>query len=601
MTQFNEIKTLSDREHILLRPSMYIGAVNLTKTQEYILEDSKIELKEIEYVPGLIKIINEIIDNSVDIAIKTKFKTGDKIDVKIDSTSITVKDNGSGIPVKETDGVYMPRLAFGTAKSGSNFTDDANRTQIGMNGVGSYATNCFSSKFIAKTDDGSKYYEVTFKDNAETFKESAQESKGTTGTEVKFYPDLERFGIKEIDVNHIKVIEQRLINLSMSFPEITFKLNGKKINSGSFKKFAELFGSEPTILETEKYKYAFLYNTEDDFRQFSYVNGLKIPEGGTHIEAVVEPVVQTIREKLQKKYKDIKPADVRNKMLVLAFLKDLPNAKFNSQSKEKITNSRSEMTSYLDGIDLDKLSNQVLKNKPIIDGITEVYRIKEEFKKRQDMKSLTKTKKIKSDKYIPAIKRNKYLLIVEGESAAGGLIPALGREEIGYYMLKGKPLNVITNTHQKFIANKELSELYQIIQNEGYEYIIAATDSDLDGIHIVSLLSAFIHKMLPDTKERFGRIKTPVKAVTKNDIPVRWVFNLSDDLEIKKGEMFNYYKGLGSWSPKEMKHIVQEEGFENLIEMFNFNNNEVLLEWLDKDSEPRKKYILENEFDITKA
>lgn len=199
---------------------------------------------------------------------------------------------------------------------------------------------------------------------------------------------------------------------------------------------------------------------------------------------------------------------------------------------------------------------------------------------------------------------NTFLLsngIVSHNSAAGGLIPALGREEIGYYMLKGKPLNVITNTHQKFIANKELSELYQIIQNEGYEYIIAATDSDLDGIHIVSLLSAFIHKMLPDTKERFGRIKTPVKAVTKNDIPVRWVFNLSDDLEIKKGEMFNYYKGLGSWSPKEMKHIVQEEGFENLIEMFNFNNNEVLLEWLYKDSEPRKKYILENEFDITKA
>lgn len=597
----NEIKTLTDREHYLLRPAMYIGAVDLTKSEEYILEDNKVQLQEIEYVPGLTKIINEIIDNSVDVAIKTNFKSSNQIDIKIDKDSVTIKDNGTGIPVRKMeDGNYMPFAAWGTARSGSNFDDDENRTQLGMNGVGSFATNCFSKKFIGKTDDGNKSYQITFKDNAETFTEKLGESK-KQGTEVKFYPDLERFGLKEIDETHIKVIEQRLINLSMSFPEIRFRLNDKRVNSGTFKKFAEMFGETPVILETENYKYAFLYNTEDDFRQFSYVNGLRIPNGGMHINAVVEPVVQGIREKLIRRYKDIKPADIRNKLLVLAFLKDMPNPKFNSQMKEEITNSRAEINNFLGDIDLDKLTNAVHRNKPIIDGITEVYKIKEEFRKRQEMKSLKNVRKIKSDKYLPAIKNKKYLALVEGQSALGGILEPLGREEIGYYVLKGKPLNTITATHQKFMANKELSELFQVIQNEGYEYIVTATDSDLDGISIVSLLAGFIWKMLPEYKDKFARLNTPVKIISKNDIPVRWTYDIQENLEPKRGEVFNYMKGLGSFDTHELNEIIRVDGLDKMIEPFDFDSDKVLLEWLDKDSEPRKKYILENEFDIASA
>lgn len=598
MTKF---KTLTDREHILLRPAMYIGATDLTTSQEYILENDKIELTEVSVVPGLIKIINELIDNSVDVAIKSNFKSSNKIDVTITRDSVTVKDNGTGIPIIKTEEGYIPRLAWGQSRAGTNFSDDENRTQIGMNGVGSYATNCFSSKFIGKTDDGNKSYTVTFTNNASEYKEVLGKSK-KAGTEVQFFPDFPRFGISEIDETHIKIIQQRLINLSMSFPEIRFRLNNERINSGTFKKFAEMFGDEPVILETENYRYAFLYNAEDDFRHFSYVNGLKIPEGGTHIDAVVEPIVQRIREKLQRRYKGIKPADIRNKLLVLCYIKDFPNAKFNSQSKEKITNTNGEIISYLglDNKDLDKLSNQIYRNKPIIEGITEIFKIKEEFRKRQELKALKRPKKIKSEKYIPAIKNKKYLLITEGDSAAGGLIPALGRENIGYYVLKGKPLNVITNSHQKFISNKELSELFQIIQNEDYEYIISATDSDTDGDHIFGLLAGFIHKMLPDLKDRFGRLHTPVKVALKNDIPVRWVYNLADDLEIKRGEQFNYMKGLGSWDPEDLKEVIDKEGMQNIIRLYEFDDDEILMQWLDKDSEPRKKYILENDFSIDK-
>ena len=172
------IKKLTEREHILTRPTMYIGAVDLTTSNEYILSDDKIEYKEVKYVPGLIKIINEIIDNSVDVAIKTNFKSSNEISVKITSDEVQVQDNGTGIPIKKNDdGHYLPELCWNHARAGSNFDDDKNRTQIGMNGVGSYATACFSKKFIGNTDDGINNYTITIKDNASSFTEKLDKTK----------------------------------------------------------------------------------------------------------------------------------------------------------------------------------------------------------------------------------------------------------------------------------------------------------------------------------------------------------------------------------------------------------------------------------------
>lgn len=467
------IRKMSEREHILKRPAMYIGAVNLTTSSEFIYENDKIIYKEVQYVPGLIKIINEIIDNSIDVAIKTNFQKSNNIQIKITDDFVEVIDNGTGIPVeKNQDGIYLPALAWGHARAGSNFDDDDNRIQIGMNGIGSFATNCFSKKFIGISNDGKNIYTITFSNNAEKYTESIKQSNGETGVTVKFYPDLERFGLEKIDEVHKNIIYQRLINLSISFPEITFKFNGKKVNINSFKKFVSLFNESFEIYETDNYKIAILPNESDDFKHFSYVNGLKIPDGGTHIDIIVNNVVSLIRDKLSRKYKNIKPGDIKNKLLIVAFLKNVKNLKFNSQAKEKITNSVSEINQYFadnspdGGIPYEKLVGKILKNSAIIDPITEVYKIKEEFKKRQELKGLEKVKKIKSDKYLPPIGKKKYLLLCEGASAIGGLVPVLGRKECGYFELRGKPLNAYSAAQSKFTANKELSELYKIIKNE---------------------------------------------------------------------------------------------------------------------------------------
>jgi len=414
------IRKLSDREHLKIRPAMYIGSVNSTKQFEYISRDGKIVYTEVSYVPGLIKIINEIIDNSVDVAIKTNFTQSNVIDVRLTDTTCSVKDNGSGIPIKKNeDGDYLPKICWGEARSGSNFDDDANRTQIGMNGVGSFATNVFSSSFVGQSDDGENTYTVKFKDNAEFLSETVKPSSGKTGVEVKFTPDLSMFGIQTIDEVHHLIIKQRLINLSLSFPEITFKFNGRKINVQSFKKYVQMFGDDSLIYETEDYKFALLPNDSDDFKQFTYVNGLKIPDGGTHVDLLVNGLVQRVREKLNRKFKGIKPGDVKNKLMLVAFLKNFKNTKFNSQSKEKITNSNKEMMDYFNApgeIPMDTLALKMFKNKAMMDPITEVYRIKEELKRRKELNALNKPKKrIKSDKYYPSIGTKKYLVLAEGE------------------------------------------------------------------------------------------------------------------------------------------------------------------------------------------
>ena len=595
------IKKLSEREHILIRPSMYIGGISKVKKEEFIYENNKIIFKEINYVPGLIKIINEIIDNAVDEYIKTDGEFGNKIFVKITENQVQVKDNGRGIPVKKQGDHYLPELCWNHARAGSNFDDD-DHTQIGTNGVGSFATAVFSEKFVGITDDGKKRYKIVIQNNAESFRESIQDSK-ERGTFVTFEPDLVKFGLENIDETHKNIIYQRLINLSITFPDIQFKFNGKVVQYKSFKKYLELFNEYYELFETDNYKFAILPNQFDDFKQFSYVNGLYIKNGGTHIDIITENVVRRLREKLQRKFKAIKPGDIKNKIMVVAFLKNVNALKFDSQTKETITNSVKEMNEYYGEIDWDKFVNKIYKNKEIIDPITEVYRIKEEFAKRKELQKLSKTrKKIKSEKYYPATRVKKYLMITEGESAFGGLSPVLGRSDTGYYCLKGKPLNAYSANTQKFTANKELTELFQILQNEGYEKIIFATDQDLDGFHIRGLLIGFIERYAYDYKGKIGILNTPVKAVSKNKKLIRWVYNLNDSLELKRGEELKYFKGLGRWNKNDLKAVVEKDGLEKMIDMFEFDNENIIDDWLnDKKADIRKTYIMNNDFDIVKV
>lgn len=476
------IRKISDREHILIRPAMYIGAIDKTEIQDFIITEHSIKYETISVVPGLLKIINEAIDNSIDAAIRCNFKYGTNISIKIDSESVEVKDDGTGLPIKKSGENWMPELAFGHAKAGSNF-DAGTAVTIGSFGVGIYLANVWSKKFIAETHDSNNFFKFQAKNNAEGYKFDIKPSK-EHGTKVKFYPDLERFKLKEIDETHKNAIYQRLVNLSICYPEINFKFNGKSIKIQNFKKLAQLFHPKAEIYENKNISIAVVPNATDDFKHYSYVNGLKIPDGGTHIDTITGNVVNIIRDKLQRKYKSIKPGDIKNKLTCIVFMRGFPNAKFNSQSKEKITNSIKEFNDF-SCIDYSFV-NRILRNNEIINPIIDIYKIKQEFENRKALKGIETKKKLKSEKYFRATGEAKYLCICEGFSAYGGLSPVLNNKNVSYYVIQGKIKSAYKINNKEAVENKEIKELYQILNEaftekvEGNYYLVS-----IDGKEII--------------------------------------------------------------------------------------------------------------------
>lgn len=447
----------------------------------------------------------------------------------------------------------------------------------------------------------SKTFTLHCTNNLSTITTNIKETKKPNGTLVKFLPDYNRFGVDKLPKGNIDVLNFELLHIGMTYPGIKFTINGKKLAVRNLKDYAELYNKTYEISDNDGLKIVVMPSSSDSFEFVHFINGLNVFNGGTPLNWVVDNIVSRLHEKLVKKYKSITKGDIKSKLFIVSIFSGMYNPRFADQIKSQCVNNFTDFKSQIESPDFDKLVGKILKTPEIIDPITEVYKIKEELKKRQELKGLDKTvKKIKSDKYLPSIGVRKYLLLVEGESAFGGLSPVLGRKECGYYILKGKPLNAYSSNQSKFVANKELSELYKIIQNENYEYIIYATDQDLDGFHIRGLLTGFFTKYLPDWKGRIGMLQTPVIGITKKDKLHRWLYSLDEDIKLKPGEVSNYYKGLGSWDIEDLKYVVQQDGIYKMIEIIDFDDDQIIDDWLGDDSEPRKKYILENNFSIAK-
>ena len=631
----NKFEVLTGRLQILQRPTMWIGAVNKTTQKMFILTDDKVEHREIEYVPGFKKICDEILDNSLDALIAHSNACG-SIKVKIDEEKVSIEDDGPGIPVvkkklseieeknlpaeeaRQIKNSYLPQLAWTRLFSGSNFQDSENKTTIGAHGVGSTATAIFSTKFIGKTDDGKKSCVVKSLDNMEKVSCKVGDTSGKSGTVVEFWPDLKRFGLEKIDQVYFDLMYQRLLCLAITFPKIKFSFNGKKIDS-SEKKFLKLFSENVVSASFDKGFIGIYPNDSDEFNFFTYVNGMHMSRGGSHVDYMSWQIVSPIRDKLVKKYKTIKPADIRNRLSIVVFMRDFPNPKFDSQTKETLTNAQSEISSYLNNkIDFEKLAKDIMKNNAVMTPIIDMFKIKEELKARQELKQAKKVK-VKSDKYFPGIGEKKYLFLVEGLSAGGGLMKCLGRDGKYFYCLRGLALNAYDSSIQKIAANQEIKEVMNILNLDltkkddesqviEFDKIVIATDADVDGINIASMLMGWWYKLCPSLykQHKIYRLNTPIVIIedAKENIK-KWFFNLDD---FKKWEATNndkklkivYLKGLGSLSTSQLDYIIKQQGFESLLEEYTLDDmsDEYFKNWLGPDAEPRKKYMKEYSFDI---
>lgn len=644
--QEKDFEALSGAAQILARPGMWLGSMQPLTQKLFMIDKDGVEYKEIEYIPAFRKIIDEILDNSVDSLVKYNGAKG-KVKVVIDEGWVYIEDNGPGIPVirkdikditdnrmsdeekKKISETYLPEIAWTRLFSGSNFKDSDDKTTVGSHGLGSKCTSIFSKKFVGISDDGKKLCKVVAKNNLETVETEVSESK-ERGVRIKFVPDFARFKMDKIGPVYVELMRQRLMCLGITFPGIKFSLNGKQVNVND-KAFLNLFHKHITFQVFDRGFIGVYPNESDEFNFFTYVDGLALNRGGNHIDYIVDKLVTPVREKLVKKFKNIKPADIKNKLSLVVFLRDFPNLKFDSQTKETLTNLPSEITKYFgESVDWEKLAKNILKNEYILDPIVETFKLKEEVKERVALKQAGKSKvKISVDKYHSPIGTPTYLFVCEGLSARGGIAAALGRKDettgkgngFAYYASRGVGINAYDATSAQLLKNQEFSDIITILglditnpkeQALNFKKFVITSDQDADGIHISSIYLGWFMKFAPWMFDSgiVCRLNTPLAIVFKDKAMTKVHKMFFDLATFKKFEGENdmskfavqYYKGLGSF-PKEMfiKLFKENGGVEQFIQTFKLDESgKVYIDsWLNGDkADERKRLISDYTFDI---
>lgn len=630
----NKFEVLTGRLQILKRPTMWIGAIDPVAQDMFIVNEDKVERKTVSYVPAFKKICDEILDNSIDALIEHKNAEG-CIKVKMADDSVYIEDDGPGIPVqkkklsdieqknlpvqeaKELQDSYIPEIAWTRLFSGTNFQDSSGKVTIGSHGVGSKAAAIFSTKFVGKTDDGKKSCTVTVLNNLETHRCRVADTTGRTGTTVEFWPDLKRFNLSTIGQVYSDLMYQRLLCLAMTFPKIKFIFNGRRINVND-KKFLKMFSENIEFITFSNGFIGVYPNESDEFNFFTYVNGMHMSRGGSHVEHVASQLVGPIRAKLEKKYKTIKPADIKNKLTIVLFMRNFANPKFDSQTKETLTNSPSDVASYFNSeVDFEAFAKQILKNDAIIEPIIETFKIKEELKARQELKRV-KRFRVRSDKYKAAYGEQKYLFLCEGASAQSSLSLCLGSNGNGFYACRGLPVNAISNSLQKIAANQEFKDIMNILgldvskddehKTIAYDKVVIAVDQDLDGNHLGSMLIGWFKRFAPNlfNEGKVCKLQTPLIIVKDAKGQIKdYFFDLDSFKEWEKKNagtnlQIIYQKGLGSMSTDDIDWLIQKGGLDSLLYSFKqddeaFSNVDL---WLTGDSEPRKEKLRKYTFDV---
>ena len=600
-----QFRILTARQHVRERIGMYMGSASKEEIERFVLG----EWKKATYVPALSKMVDEILDNSIDEAIRTNFKFANKINVSINNNEVTVTDNGRGIPQDKVFDEAMqaeilrPVAAWTKVNAGTSFDDE--RVTIGTNGVGSAATNFLSKTFTGKTWSNKKSIQLDCKDGADTMKVKTG-SKAGSGTEVSFVPDFDLFEVDSLEqLDTIILIEDRLISLQMAFPEIQFSFNKKKIMVNNFKKYTEMFSDTVIMEKTNNLSY-FIAPSEDGFRTNSYVNGVNTRQGGTYVDHFMNTIIDSLTVKIKRRHKvEVLKTTIKSGITFVMFARNFVNPKFDSQTKERLTNPIGNIKEHLDICqvrDAEWLAQKILNTPDIIDPIIEAQLAK---KLAADRRAATlaqkKLRKVKVAKHISANKDNATLKIVEGDSAMGFLLKVRDPDTIGAFPLRGVIMNTWDMKPAEVLKNKELSELVAVlgldindpdsVDNMTYKYIATLTDADHDGIgHISPLLIAFFYKFWPRLllENRVQITRTPIMISTKAK-DVKWFYTYEDAQEFKKNSGYHhrYIKGLGSLTEDEYHIIINKPEYDTVT----VDDASVFQMMFGKDSSLRKEYM----------
>jgi len=521
-----------------------------------------------------LKIFSEVIDNAVDEAIKTNFEFGNKISIDIyDSTgTIEIKDNGRGLPIEwsEEHNQYKAVMAFTKLRAGSNFKESSTGT-IGRFGVGVSLTNIFSSYFEVETIEASgKKLNLVCRDNISSIDVNVKEKVSAPhGTKVSYKLDFKYFGIDGYDDVHKGLIQKRIFDLAMNFPQIKFKFNGDIVRTSNFKDYVKLI-SDDFVIHEDGYKLALV--PSEDGSQISFVNGIETLRGGSHIDLLFY-YLNPIRDLIRKRHKiEVKPSDIRNKVTMIVSLQGLPNAKYDSQTKERLVNGTGDLSGILNNIPDDFLK-KFLNNEVLIKPIIDTYLIREKLKEKQEIqyknKKLIKKKIAKLRDATGEDRQLCALFLTEGDSASSQFITVRDQKIHACMPLRGKVMNVSNATDKEVIDNKEYADilgatglhLHKPAEEIQYGKIVILTDMDEDGSSITALLINFFHKYWPELFDAgiIRKYLSPLIIATKKGEEPKRFYSLTDFAKFNaSGWKVDYYKGLGSLSEEEYRKMINE-------------------------------------------
>jgi len=575
-----EIKILDEINHALLRPEIWVGSTQSVTKSHWVVDQEKICKKEIEFVPAILKLIDEVLTNSIDEALKTNFKFSNKImiDVDVDGT-ITIADNGRGLSIEwdEENKEYSAALAFLKLRAGSNFIDSENNVSIGRFGVGVSLTNIFSKYFEVKTTNTEgKSMHLICQNNSREYIAKVRKVSGPSGTMIKWKIDFEYFKINGIDETMLGLLKKRIYDLAMIFPEIKFKFNGITIRTSLFKEYVKCFNKPYVIFESGDFKFAVMPSEEYSF--LSFVNGVETFRGGTHIDGIVWALVKELQIKIQKKckIKEVKPKDISDKLLFVVSARNVQNPKFDSQTKEKLINQWGEISKYfsLNG-SVTTIVDKIVSYPEILDPIVETYLLKQQKKDLEEVKQ--KNKNIHSRKKIAKLidaqsnEKNKCVLfLTEGDSAGGTALEVRNKQYHAFLPLRGKVLNVLNCKDKEVLDNQEIQSIMGCIGlrlrekaiDLNYGKIVLLTDADPDGNCITALLINFFYKYWPELFEQkiICKYKSPIIiAEKKGDIRKYYTIEeFNQDQKNLKDYKISYNKGLGGLDKEEYRKMLND-------------------------------------------
>ena len=593
MTSNKKIVALSDFEHVLTRPTMYVGSLDPSEEKVQVIRDTKLvnDVKEISV--GFYKLMTEILDNAFDEAKRQKGAMK-RIEIHFytKDNSVKVIDTGGGFinasHLNEKTGVANVETAMTMLRAGSNFYNDStSENLIGTNGVGASVVNMLSDKFSIKTINAEERYEQTW-EKFECKNSSSRPKNSTehTGTEILFVPRKDKFKECKWDKEYIHTL--------MTFKQF-LKKHDPEIKSLEFLCFFDeekldvntKFLPDDTIVVENRYGSFFLWESYQNSGSVSFVNGAQCT--GIHQRILLDHVNNVYENPLAGRFYE--------SFIML----NLPPkyVRFGDQNKTKFVTSRGELSPLLEKNFFPGIKREI-RNSPIYDNILKKI---SDAEKESDMRTLKTKKRVQkakiSDKYFPPSMKTKNLYIVEGGSAMGSILQKRDPKIDAVYALKGKVKNA--RRLSDLSSNMEIVDLMNILgiepdndRNCKYERVIISTDADPDGLgHIASLVINLFFRWFPNVilQGKLFILQTPLLSVDESK-KKRYFFTMKEFeyySKSKKPAAVRYLKGLGSLSREDWEHvfadmrllkITEDTKSDRMIEIAFGSNASLRKKWL---------------------